>query len=46
MPHQNLEIENGNRTPNRLRQHVWLDVSTFTNVCSPPTGRILVDPYL
>ena len=32
MPHQNLEIENGNRTPNRLRQHVWLDVSTF-NKC-------------
>ena len=32
MPHQNLEIENGSRTPNRLRQHVWLDVSTF-NKC-------------
>ena len=32
MPHRNLEIENGNRTPNRLRQHVWLDVSTF-NKC-------------
>ena len=32
MPHQNLEIKNGNRTPNRLRQHVWLDVSTF-NKC-------------
>jgi len=32
MPHQNLEIENGNRTPNCLRHHVWLDVSTF-NKC-------------
>ena len=28
MPHRKLEIENGNRTPNCLRHHVWLDVST------------------
>ena len=32
MPHRKLEIENGNRTPNCLRHHVWLDVSTF-NKC-------------
>ena len=29
---ENLQIEIGNRTPNCLRHHVWLDVSTF-NKC-------------
>ena len=32
MPHRKLEFEIGNRTPNCLRHHVWLDVSTF-NKC-------------
>ena len=29
---ENLQIEIGNKTPNCLRHHVWLDVSTF-NKC-------------
>ena len=32
MPHRKLEFEIGNGTPNCLRHHVWLDVSTF-NKC-------------
>ena len=35
---ENLQIEIGNRTPNCLRHHVWLDVSTF-NKCLFTTNR-------